>query len=217
MKRSQAMSVLARRLSETISVATMRSIGAWYDAGGSAALHFDSSTCMGAASALGLGLALAQPDRRVVVLDGDASLLMQLGALAGIAEAAPANFYHFVFVNRVYESHFDLPVPAAARLDFAAIALGTGYRRAWSINDVAALREHLPAILAARGPVLVALEIEPHSDEGGYRWLRRALGFWSARNWRGLLEAIGRSLRFRSSRDQAARLRAVLAPAKRDR
>src|SRR5262249_34427948 len=59
---------------------------------------------MGGASSLGLGLALARPDRRVLVLDGDGSLLMQLGSLATIAGAAPRNLVHFLFKNGVYHT-----------------------------------------------------------------------------------------------------------------
>ena len=59
---------------------------------------------MGSASTIGLGIALAQPQRKVIVVDGDGSLLMQLGSLVTIAGAAPANFFHFVFENGVYET-----------------------------------------------------------------------------------------------------------------
>ena len=59
---------------------------------------------MGGASSLGLGLALARPDRRVIVFDGDGSLLMQLGSLATIAGAAPRNLVHFLFKNGVYHT-----------------------------------------------------------------------------------------------------------------
>jgi len=59
---------------------------------------------MGGASSLGLGLALAMPKRRVVVFDGDGSLLMQLGSLATIAGAAPRNLTHLIFKNGVYHT-----------------------------------------------------------------------------------------------------------------
>ena len=57
---------------------------------------------MGSASSIGLGIALAQPNKKVIVMDGDGSLLMQLGSLVTIAGAAPENLYHFVFENGVY-------------------------------------------------------------------------------------------------------------------
>src|SRR5690606_25141592 len=59
---------------------------------------------MGLASAIGVGLALARPDRRVVVFDGDGNLLMGLGTLALVAAVAPANLVHVVLDNGVYGS-----------------------------------------------------------------------------------------------------------------
>src|SRR5439155_10851852 len=84
--------------------------------------------------------------------------------LASIADAAPPNFYHFVLVNRIYETSGHQPIPAAELADFAAIALGAGYRKAFQFEDVAVLRELLPGILKEQGPVLVALEVDP-ADE----------------------------------------------------
>ena len=99
MERSEAIDILAEGRGDAISVATMQSASPWYEAGQSDGDHVDASACMGSASSLGLGLAIARPDRKVMVLDGDGSLLMQLGSLVSIAESSPANFYHFVFAN----------------------------------------------------------------------------------------------------------------------
>ncbi len=101
------------------------------------------------------------------VLDGDGSLLMQLGGLASIAGAAPPNFYHFVLVNGVYETSGYQPIPGAEKVDFAAIALGAGYQAAYDFDDIAVLRERLPAILGEAGPVLVALRVDPEEDRKG--------------------------------------------------
>jgi phosphonopyruvate decarboxylase len=80
------------------------------------------------------------------------------------AGIAPPNFYHFVLVNRVYETSGHQPTPGGDAVDFPALALAAGYRDAFSFDDVAVLRERLPGVLARPGPVLVALSIEP-SDE----------------------------------------------------
>lgn len=161
MKRAEALEVLAAQKGDGVSVATMRAIPDWYEAGGAPELHLDNQGCMGAAASFGLGLALAQPERRVFVLDGDGSLLMQLGGLASIAGAAPPNFYHFVLVNGVYETSGHQPTPGSDRVDFAAMALGAGYQAAYEFDDVAVLRERLPSVLQQAGPVLVALRVEP--------------------------------------------------------
>jgi thiamine pyrophosphate-dependent acetolactate synthase large subunit-like protein len=69
---------------------------------------------MGSAGAIGLGLALGRPDRPVWVIDGDGSLLMQLGVLAAIGAAAPAGFAHLVIANGVYAISGEQPTPGPA-------------------------------------------------------------------------------------------------------
>jgi phosphonopyruvate decarboxylase len=164
MKRAEALAILAAAKRDGVSVATMRAIPDWYEVGGAPDLNLDNRGCMGAAAALGLGIALAQPSRRVVVIDGDGSLLMQLGGLASIAGVAPANFYHFVLVNGVYETSGYQPIPAADRVDFAAIALGAGYRQAFDFDDAAVLSERLPSILDQAGPILCALRVDAEQE-----------------------------------------------------
>lgn len=116
---------------------------------------------MGGASSIGLGIALAKPAQRVLVLDGDGSLLMQLGSLSTIAAAAPSNLYHFVFHNRVlYEGGGRLPI-TTPDADFPALALAAGYRHALSIDSRNRLESDLDEILASDGPVLIRLQIEP--------------------------------------------------------
>ena len=164
MKRAEALAILAASKGDGLSVSTMRAIPDWYDAGGAPDLNLDNRGCMGAAAGLGLGLAIAQPSKRVMVLDGDGSLLMQLGGLASIAGIAPSNFYHFVLVNGVYETSGYQPIPASDTVDFPALALAAGYRAAYEIEDAAVLSERLPSILAQDGPILCALRVDPEQD-----------------------------------------------------
>jgi phosphonopyruvate decarboxylase len=185
MKRVDAIELLAAtKGADGVSVTTMRSIPDWYDTGAATERHIDNIGCMGGAAPLALGLALSQPERQVMVVDGDGSLLMQLGVLASIAEAAPANLYHVVLVNGIYETSGMQPTPSADKVDFAAIALGAGYRQAYTFDDVAVLRERLPGILGQPGPAMLALKVEPvairrptpaerHKDPAG--WLRENL------------------------------------------
>ncbi|WP_290590705.1 thiamine pyrophosphate-dependent enzyme [Alicyclobacillus sp.] len=112
---------------------------------------------MGGASSLGLGLALARPERRVIVCDGDGSLLMQLGSLATIAGAAPRNFTHLVFKNGVYHTSGSQAIPGGWRVDFAGMAKSAGYRNAYVIDDLEEFRIRLPALLTDEGPLLVEL------------------------------------------------------------
>src|SRR5881396_4223971 len=112
---------------------------------------------MGGASSLGLGLALATPKRRVIVFDGDGSLLMQLGSLATIAGAAPRNLTHLLFKNGVYHTSGAQEIPGGLTVDFVTMAKGAGYRAAYAITDVAELQRRLPSLLREEGPILVEL------------------------------------------------------------
>jgi phosphonopyruvate decarboxylase len=112
---------------------------------------------MGGASALGLGLALGAPDRRVIVFDGDGSLLMQLGALATIAGAAPRNFTHLLFKNGVYHTSGSQETPGGEGVDFAAMAKAAGYRSAYTITSLDDFKKRLPGFLDEDGPIMVQL------------------------------------------------------------
>ena len=91
---------IAAARGDALCVPTMTTAPAW----STIAPDDLSVTCagfMGGASSIGLGLALARPERRVIVFDGDGSLLMQLGSLATIAGARPRNLVHLLFKNGV--------------------------------------------------------------------------------------------------------------------
>ena len=124
-------------------------------------LNYVAVGAMGQASSHGLGLALANPDRRVLVFDGDGSLLMNLGSLVTIAGAAPGNLYHFLFANRTYEVNGAQPLPGGDGTDFAGLAKAAGYRGAAGFDDLDRFRDALPGILSESGPQMAALEIVP--------------------------------------------------------
>jgi pyruvate/2-oxoacid:ferredoxin oxidoreductase beta subunit len=119
---------------------------------------------MGGHSGFGLGLALAQPERRVVLVDSEGDILMSLGQLVTIAEQAPANFYHFILDNGVYATTGGQPVPGAEVVDYAGVAKSCGYPRAFNFSDVEAVKKALPAIFAEPGPVFVALKVTPEVE-----------------------------------------------------
>ena len=132
---------------------------------------------MGGHSGFGLGLALAQPNRRVVLFDSEGDILMSMGQLATIAEQAPANFYHFILDNEVYATTGGQPVPNAKNVDYAMIARGAGYPRAFNISDLDAFSTELPRILNSPGPVFVALKVFPEVENTAIgqrvRWRKR--------------------------------------------
>src|SRR3546814_18418124 len=144
MKREHAIETLARHRDGCISVATMQAAAPWKDAGQASQDHLDASGCMGSASSLGLGLALGRPDRKVIVLDGDGSLLMQLGSLVTIASLGARNLYHFVFCNGTYESSGKQPIPGLELTDFCALARAAGCSLPARSRDVETHKRPLP-------------------------------------------------------------------------
>ena len=133
---------------------------------------------MGGHAGFGLGLALAQPDKRVVLFDSEGDILMSLGQLPTIAEQAPANFYHFILDNEVYATTGGQPVPGAKQVDYAALARASGYPKAHNFSELDEFARELPAILASPGPVFVALKVLPEVENTPIgqrvRWRTRA-------------------------------------------
>ncbi len=119
---------------------------------------------MGKASSVGLGLALAVPDRKVLVLDGDGSLVMNLGTLTTISNMAPENLYHFVFENGVYAVTGGQPIPGEGKLSFAGMAKEAGYASAHEFDDTEELATNIDSVLKEKGPVLVCLRTVPEIE-----------------------------------------------------
>ena len=156
MKPEDVLRAIAAARGDAICIPTMTTAPAWREI----APDDLSITCtgfMGGASTLGLGLALARPERRVIVFDGDGSLLMQLGSLATIAGARARNLVHLLFKNGVYHTSGAQEIPGGLTVDFVQMAKGAGYREAFSIKDIGEFRRRLPSILAAEGPLFVEL------------------------------------------------------------
>ena len=124
-------------------------------------LNYVSTGAMGQASSHALGLAIGSPERQVIVLDGDGSLLMNLGSLVTIATVRPQHFLHLVFENGVYEVNGAHPTPGTGHVDFAAMAIAAGYQKAVSFSELETFEAALPALLAADGPVMAVLKIIP--------------------------------------------------------
>jgi phosphonopyruvate decarboxylase len=128
-------------------------------------LNYLAHGAMGLASSHALGLALGRPDRRVIVLDGDGSLLMNLGSLVTIAEAAPQNLFHFVCENGTYEANGGHPIPNCGRVDFAGFARAAGYRGVHTFADLRNFEQQVGAVLAEPGPVFVDLKVTPSGPQ----------------------------------------------------
>ncbi len=122
---------------------------------------------MGLAAPIGLGIALARPSCRVVVFDGDGNVLMNPGALARLAAAAPANLLHVCFDNGAHASTGGQPTISSA-VPLERLAAAAGYRWTGRVATAEALAAEAPAFLRRPGPafLLVRVDVGPPGPPG---------------------------------------------------
>lgn len=159
MKRDECFRVLARHITDQAVVATYSSAVEWTEIN-PRALNYTSIGAMGLNSSHGLGLALGRPDRRVIVIQGDGSLLMNLGSLMTIAAVAPKNLAHLVAHNGTYEANGGHPIPCP-KVDFAALARAAGYAAVYDFSDLGVFAQQVAHVLEQDGPVFATLHVEP--------------------------------------------------------
>ncbi len=131
-------------------------------------IHVPSS--MGQTPAVGLGIALAQPTRRVIVCCGEGSLLMNLGCLVTIAAARPNNLALLVFDNGAYEVTGGQPTPAAlvegGEVDLTAMARAAGFPLVSRMGTLAEWKREAPRLASQTGPVCRVLKVAAEPDGG---------------------------------------------------
>ena len=115
---------------------------------------------MGLTIPIALGVAIAQPRRHVIALEGDGSLLMQLGCLATVAERAPKNFTMVVWDNGIYQITGSQPTPGAAAADLVAIARGAGIANSAWAGDETEFDRLVASALKGGAPSLIAVRID---------------------------------------------------------
>ncbi len=124
---------------------------------------------MGLAFPIALGVALAQPERRVFALEGDGSLLMQLGCLSTIATLKPKNLTMILMDNGIYQITGAQPTPAAATSDLIAIAIGCGLTNSAWAADEADFERLIDQSQSAFGPSLIGVRIDDKPGTGTTR------------------------------------------------
>ena len=127
-------------------------------------LTYYASDPMGLAPALALGLALARPDRRVVLLEGDGDLAMNLGVLVTIGGAAPANLRLAVFINDRYETGGGQPLPNAGQIAYVYVAAGAGWPWTGEAHDEAQAERLVPALLGRPGLAFLSLHVDAEAS-----------------------------------------------------
>ena len=119
---------------------------------------------MGGHASFALGMALAQPEEKVVLFDSEGDILMNLGALVTIAEKAPENLYHFVLDNECYATTGGQPVPNAQNVAYDIIAKGAGYPATYAFDNLEDFTNNIEEIMAKPGPVFVTMKVFPEIE-----------------------------------------------------
>ncbi len=151
--------VAAAAGADSLIVACNGMIGRELYARADAPTRFYMIGSMGLASSIGLGLALVQPSRRVIVFDGDGNVLMNLGGLASIAAARPANLHHVVFDNAAHGSTGNQRT-ISDRVALDRIAQAAGYRACRRVSSEHELLDGLESWFAANGPSLLLVAVD---------------------------------------------------------
>jgi sulfopyruvate decarboxylase subunit beta len=155
----QALEVVAAHRGQRIVIATMSSAGLWPSLSDTPLDFIYIPSSMGQAPSLAQGLALAQPERGVIVLNGDGCTLMNLGCLVTLAHH-PANVYLLIVENGLYEVTGGQPTAGSGRVDFAGLARAAGIERVYSYDNADAWSAGAAEALTGAGPVVVCLKVE---------------------------------------------------------
>ncbi len=131
---------------------------------------------MGMASSIALGLALARPDVRVVVLDGDGSILMNLGSLATEVTCGVGNLVHVIWDNGGWEITGGQPVGSPFGVDLETVARGCGFVNTATVSNLEDFREAFANAMRSDQPWLIVATVEPgdspHRPSKNCVWLR---------------------------------------------
>ena len=166
--RAAATRLLAERLTREVVVSNLGQASLDLQHLADRPLNCYTYGAMGQCSSVALGIALARPDVRVVCLDGDGSLLMNLGSLCTIATEAPKNFALVVWDNEVHQTTGGQPTATAARSSLAAIARGAGVAKSLDVRTEEELRRAYDRILGEDGPFVVCVKVVKGRAEGPF-------------------------------------------------
>jgi sulfopyruvate decarboxylase subunit beta len=166
MKRVEAMQAIYPELKGCAVVTIMGAVAAELQSLGHCTNFFYLQHAMGLASSVGLGIALSRPDVRVVVFDGDGSLLMNLGGLTTLARYRPRNLIHVVFDNESLLSVGGFPTATSTGSDLAGIAAAAGVPRTATVRDVDSFVSAFREAVAARDLTTLVAKVEAVGPSG---------------------------------------------------
>lgn len=161
MKRLDALRAVYGDLESRVVVTIMGAVAAELQSLGHRPGFFYLQHAMGLASSLGLGIALCRPESSVVVLDGDGSVLMNLGGLTTLGRYGPPNLVHVVFDNRSFVSTGGFPTATASGADLAGIAAAAGIPRVVEVDEIDGFAAALREAVEADELVTIVARVEP--------------------------------------------------------
>ena len=183
--KEECLRLIANQRTDEVVITTMGTTVPWGKISTHPLDYASVGSAMGHAADFALGIALAKLDKKVIVLNGDGSMLMCLGTLATITalNTPPPNYLLFVCDNGTYEVTGNQPVPDGnAGFSWTTIAKGVGFERVYEFDNSDALETELPIIWNETGPIFVSLKIaqadEPPPDRWGgfpYPYLQESL------------------------------------------
>jgi sulfopyruvate decarboxylase subunit beta len=164
MKRLEALESIRPVLEANVVVTIMGAVAAELQSLGHRPNWFYLQHAMGLASSLGLGIALVRPELHVIVLDGDGSVLMNLGGLTTLARYRPANLVHVVFDNGSLLSVGGFPTATSTGSDIAAMASGAGVPRTAAVDSPDGLRAAVDAAIASDTLTTIVAKVDAHYE-----------------------------------------------------
>lgn len=166
MLRLDALHAIYPKLEGRAVVTIMGAVAAELQSLGHQPNFFYLQHAMGLASSIGLGIALAQPTRQVIVFDGDGSVLMNLGGLTTMARYRPANLLHVVFDNESLLSVGGFPTATSTGSDLAGIAAAAGVPRTATVRTIEDFTRAFDEALAARELTTLVAKVEAVGPSG---------------------------------------------------
>lgn len=166
MLRSEALNAIYPQLEQAIVVTIMGAVAAELQDIGHRPNFFYLQHAMGLASSLGLGIALTRPELQVIVLDGDGSVLMNLGGLTTLARYRPSNLLHIVFDNESLLSVGGFPTATSTGADLAGIAAAAGVPRTATVRSIDELRAAAREALHSRELTTIVAKVEAVGPSG---------------------------------------------------
>src|SRR5437773_3423460 len=160
MQRIECLRAIHPRLQDCLVVTIMGAVAAELQSLGHRSNFFYLQHAMGLASSMGLGIALARPERQVVVFDGDGSVLMNLGGLTTLARYRPRNLVHVVFDNESLLSVGGFPTATSTGTDLAGIAAAAGVPRTATVRTLEAFTQAFDEAIAARDLTTIVAKVD---------------------------------------------------------